>query len=94
MGVHSQAYEEGVVDLAQHLLHTYTHTDTHSNRLGVHSQAYEEGVVDLAQHLLLVVDVLLLLETDHVGDPHLLQGQVRPTPPVLDQEDPPERPRA
>lgn len=50
------------------------------------SQADEEGVVDLRQHLLLVVDVLLLLQPDHVGDLHLLQGEESPALLVLHQE--------
>lgn len=49
-------------------------------------QSYEEGVVDLRQHLFLVVDVLLLLEPDHIGDLHLLQGEEGPALLVLDQE--------
>lgn len=44
-------------------------------------------MVDLWQHLLLVVDVLLLLQSDHVGDLHLLQGEEGPALLVLDQED-------
>ena len=37
-----------------------------------HSQSDEEGVVDFGQDFLLVVDVLLLLEPDHVRDLHSL----------------------
>lgn len=59
-----------------------------------HSQSDEKGVVDLAQHLLLVVDVLLLLQSDHVRDLHLLQGKEGPALFVLDQEDPSKSPRA
>lgn len=51
------------------------------------SQSDEEGVVDLCQHLLLVVDMLLLLQSDHIGDLHLLQGVEGPVLLVLDQED-------
>lgn len=51
-------------------------------------------MVDLAQHLLLVVDVLLLLQSDHVRDLHLLQGKEGPALFVLDQEDPSKSPRA
>ena len=49
-------------------------------------------MVDLCQHLLLVVDVLLLLQSDHVGDLHLLQGVEGPALLVLDQEDSAEGP--
>lgn len=51
-------------------------------------------MVDLAQHLLLVVDVLLLLQSDHVRDLHLLQSKEGPALFVLDQEDPSKSPRA
>ena len=36
------------------------------------SQPDQEGVVDLCQNLLFIVDMLLLLQSDHVGDLHLL----------------------
>lgn len=61
---------------------------------GVNSQSDEEGVVDLCQNLLLVVDVLLLLQSDHVRDPHLLQGVEGPALLVLDQEDSAKSPSA
>lgn len=75
----------------------YTHTtiSVHVVRLGrADSQSDEEGVVDLRQHLLLVVDVLLLLQSDHVRDLHLLQGMEGPALLVLDQEDSAKSPRA
>lgn len=62
--------------------------------VGVNSQSDEEGVVDLCQHLLLVVDVLLLLQSDHVRDLHLLQGKEGPALLVLDQEDSAKSPSA
>ena len=51
-------------------------------------------MVDLGQDLLLVVDVLLLLEADHVGDLHLLEGVKRPAFLVLHEEHSTERARA
>ena len=39
------------------------------------SQFDQERVVDFLEHRLLVVDVLLLLQADDVGDGHHLQGE-------------------
>lgn len=38
---------------------------------GGHSQSDNEGMGHLRQHLLLIVDVLLLFQPDHVRDFHL-----------------------
>lgn len=51
------------------------------------SQTDEEGVVDFCKHLLLVVDVLLLLQSDHIGNLHLLEGVKGLALLVLDQKD-------
>lgn len=53
----------------------------------VDSQSDEERVADLCQHLLLIVDVLLLLQTNHIWDLHLLQGMKGLGLFVLDQKD-------
>lgn len=47
------------------------------------SQSDEEGVIDLCQHLLFIVDMLLLLQSDHVRNLHLLQGIEAPALLVL-----------
>lgn len=61
---------------------------------GLYSQSNEKRVVDLGEHFFLVVHVLLLLESDHVGDLHLLQSVKGPALLVPDQEDSAERPGA
>lgn len=43
-------------------------------------------MVDLFQNRLLVVDMLLLLQSDHVGDPHLFQSIEGPAGLVPNQE--------